>query len=81
MKKFQLRIAIEQKQTWRISRLPRAGQASYTTDAELISLTPIEETKICAPVIYRRISLLNIFSVCRDRVFRLRRLPGRKGTE
>jgi hypothetical protein len=78
MKKFQLQITIEQKQSWRMSQIENAGNPPDSAKVETDSLLPAEKTKNCSPVVYRKPSLFQSFSGYLSRFIKILRLAGRK---
>lgn len=80
MKKFRLRIVIEQEQTWRVSQLADEGNPLPMSDDEIARLLiPAETAQLSAPAVYRRSLVSHTFSDYRARFIRLVRRAGRKG--
>lgn len=78
MKKFQLRIVIEQKQTWRVIQSSNRESSTPATVEEQPALLPIKEANTAWPEVYRRNRLFNSLSVCLTRLVLILRLVNRK---
>lgn len=67
MKKFQLRIVFNQKQTWHIFQAGGEEHSFHSPEGESASLLLIEKAKTCAPVVYRRSRIFKTFALCLKR--------------
>ncbi|MGI8788255.1 MAG: hypothetical protein ACR2HG_10890 [Pyrinomonadaceae bacterium] len=78
MKKFQLQIRIEQKESWRISQIENVEIPSGSTNVESASLLLTGKMENRSPVVYRRTRIFQSFSGHLNRFIRILRLSGRK---
>ncbi|HEY0428436.1 MAG TPA: hypothetical protein VGC76_11700 [Pyrinomonadaceae bacterium] len=79
MKKFQLQITIEQKESWRVSQIENAESPPDSANVtETASLLIVEKTNNCSPAAQRGERLFQSFSGYINRFIKNFRQAGRK---